>query len=346
MLHRCAQGVARGDGVVRREIELRLREVLPGEVALLHDLRIQLHRDEAGPVDHRRTGEDPVEVGGVGLRLLGPLTATGAEAVPVGMRRRRAVVRGGERLGLDGHLVDPARGEVGPQGGVHAAVGQHGEVAVGRLVAGVGDRGDGPFDARDLVGQRRRRDDAAERGGRFDGRAPLPAAATDDVDALVPVGRAREPHLDADAGRGRRIGSRARVARTDVELHDAQIVGGDRHGAGIGAAEREGVPLGEGVDREDGGVRVRLEAGDDRVVAGERRGARVTAVDGASVGDRCVARILTGSDGAVGESAVEQAAVAGAGVTDHRERVVTTAAGNLRGEEKHRGCTDGARNKP
>ena len=131
--------VARRDRGGGRRAELGVRDGRP-QILLHDDLR-----PDGGhcfvEVDDGRPRQHAVEILGVTLHLLEPLTATGRAAVPVAELGLLAVERPGQRLGLEGHLVRRAIGEIAEQRLVEAAVGVHDicSLALVDAVSGVGD---------------------------------------------------------------------------------------------------------------------------------------------------------------------------------------------------------------
>src|SRR5204862_368439 len=75
--------VASLDGSVAERVQLARSQRNATEIALVYDLRIELVRDEARPVERRRAGEDAVEVVRMQLRELVALPPTRGEAIPV-----------------------------------------------------------------------------------------------------------------------------------------------------------------------------------------------------------------------------------------------------------------------
>ena len=197
--------VAGVDGRVAKQVQLAGRHRNTAQIALEHDLRIQLVGDEARPVKRRRAGEDAVEVVRMQLRELVALPATRGEAVPVRVLRGLAVVGLGNLLRLHGHFVNAALREVVPQDRVDAAIRVHRErSAAGPAVSGVCVRRNGAFHRRNK--RRARRGPARAARSREQCQRRLitagPPTATGNMNPAVPVFARRQPHFDADARRG------------------------------------------------------------------------------------------------------------------------------------------------
>src|SRR2546427_630968 len=130
--------VAGIDGGVAEQCHLGAREQNAAQIALNHDLRIELVGDEARPVERGRAGEDPVEVVWMQLCEFVALPPAGGETVPVRVFRGLAVVGLRDLFRLHGHFMDAALREVVPQDRVDASVRVHRErAAAGPALPGV-----------------------------------------------------------------------------------------------------------------------------------------------------------------------------------------------------------------
>ena len=135
---------------------------------------------------------------------------------------------GHQRARLGGLLHQAAGREVAQQREVQRAVGQEGKRAVlAPALTGVGGAAGvahaGDDRRRELAAQRRLKRGAHRVWYRMV--AAHEAATADVADALVPGGLRRQPHLDADAGRGAARVCRPGVARAHEQLHQAQVGG-------------------------------------------------------------------------------------------------------------------------
>ena len=99
----------------------------------------QALRHGVDEVQHRRAGDDAVEIVRKALGADQPLAAAGRAAVPVGIGGGAAVIGGGDALGLDGRQVHGAEGVIDS---LLVADGKAGERLGRRVVTGVG-LGDG-----------------------------------------------------------------------------------------------------------------------------------------------------------------------------------------------------------
>ena len=187
-------------------------------------------------------------------------------AVVISVFRRLAVVELDQLPGFDGLLHHRANGEIAKRLGVDLAVGQEGERAI--LVPGLPSiRG-----ARRIahIGVDDRRHLAADLVG-IAVSAADPSTAAIIADAFVPVGRRRQPDLDADA---LRIRARGRIlfrgdARSNQQLHQAEFGSGNDRGFGhVGRAEL--LALFHQPNRHNSRVGVGMEIGLDAIVTCQR----------------------------------------------------------------------------